>query len=177
MSAAMVPQIQMTVEVNGQAHTIVVEARMTLATALRDCLSLTGTRVGCDEGVCGTCTVLVDNEPVRACMLLAVQAHGRDVRTIEGIADENGLHPLQSAFVEHHAVQCGYCTAGFIMLALSALRRQPDITEAELVDILSANLCRCTGYGPIVTAVRKAQARMNGETAGARLRKAAGALG
>lgn len=150
-------KIQMTMEVNGAQRTIVVEPRATLVDALRDECHLTGTRTGCDEGVCGACTVLVDGEPVRACLMFAVQAHGSEVRTVEGLADGATLGVLQRAFVEAHAVQCGYCTAGFLMLAAGALERDPAMDDDALVALASANLCRCTGYQPIVRALRSAR--------------------
>lgn len=150
-------KIQMTMEVNGRPRTIVVEPRTTLVEALREECHLTGTRAGCDEGVCGTCTVLVDGEPVRACLMFAVQAHGSQVRTVEGLAERGALHPLQRAFVEEHAVQCGFCTAGFLMLAAGALELQPDLDDEELTALAAANLCRCTGYQPIVRALAAAR--------------------
>ncbi|MEM8853303.1 MAG: (2Fe-2S)-binding protein [Pseudomonadota bacterium] len=152
--------IQMTMEVNGTAKTVVVEPRATLADALRDALGLTGTHVGCEQGACGACTVLVEGEPVRACTLFAVQAHGMAVRTVEGLAEGDTLHPLQAAFLEHHALQCGYCTPGFLMLAVGALERNPHMSDEELIEVLSANLCRCTGYQSILRAVKAAQSAM-----------------
>jgi carbon-monoxide dehydrogenase small subunit len=137
-----------------------VEARRTLADAIREECGLTGTHLGCEHGVCGACTILLDGEPVRSCLMFAVQAGGRRIRTVEGLAEGEQLHPLQRAFIEHHGLQCGYCTPGFLMLAAGALERNPDIGDAELLEVLSANLCRCTGYKNIVTAVRAAAAEM-----------------
>ena len=141
--------------VNGRAVSITVEARRTLAEALREDLGLTGTHLGCEHGVCGACTVLMDGAPVRACLVLAVQAEGAAIRTVEGLAAPDGtLHPLQQAFSDHHALQCGYCTPGFLMLAIAMLEENPAMEEAEMVERLSSNLCRCTGYSGILAAVR-----------------------
>jgi len=145
--------------VNGRPVRLQVPARRTLAEALRDELGLTGTHLGCEHGVCGSCTVLMDGAPVRGCLVLAVQAEGCAIRTVEGLAPHGAaLHPLQQAFADHHAVQCGYCTPGFLMLALAILEEDPDMTEAEMVERLSSNLCRCTGYVGILRAVRAAAA-------------------
>ncbi len=149
-----------TLAINGQAYPISVEARRTLADVIREECGQTGTHIGCEHGVCGTCTVIVDGAPVRSCLMFAVQCEGAQIRTVEGLADGEDLHPLQSAFMEHHALQCGFCTPGFLMLAASVLEREPDIGEADLLDILSSNLCRCTGYANIVKAVGKAAAQM-----------------
>jgi carbon-monoxide dehydrogenase small subunit len=146
--------------VNGRRYDIRVDARKTLADALRDDCNLTGTHLGCEHGVCGACTIIVDGETVRSCLMFAVQADGRSLRTVEGLAKGNELHPLQSAFVEHHALQCGYCTPGFLMLATGVLEREPDISDDDLRDVLSSNLCRCTGYENIVKAVRAAAEQM-----------------
>ncbi|WP_203075277.1 (2Fe-2S)-binding protein [Falsiroseomonas ponticola] len=146
--------------VNGRAATIAVEARRTLAEALREDLGLTGTHLGCEHGVCGACTVLMDGAPVRACLVLAVQAEGCAIRTVEGLAAPDGtLHPLQQAFADHHALQCGYCTPGFLMLATAMLEENPAMEEAEMVERLSSNLCRCTGYAGILAAVRSVMRR------------------
>jgi carbon-monoxide dehydrogenase small subunit len=145
--------------VNGRAVRFRVPARRTLAEALREELGLTGTHLGCEHGVCGACTVLLDGAPVRGCLMLAVQADGLAIRTVEGLApDGAALHPLQQAFADHHALQCGYCTPGFLMLALAILEEDPDMPEAAMVERLSANLCRCTGYAAILKAVRAAAA-------------------
>jgi aerobic carbon-monoxide dehydrogenase small subunit len=153
-------KIELTLELNGRRYAVAVEARRTLADVVRDECGLTGTHLGCEHGVCGACTVLVDGEPVRACLMFAVQGRGRSIRTVEGLAQGGELHPLQRAFVAHHGLQCGYCTAGFLMLAAGVLEREPDISDEDLTEILSSNLCRCTGYQNIVTAVRAAAAEM-----------------
>ena len=145
--------MNITLAVDGEQRDFAVEARHTLADVLR-------THVGCEHGVCGACTVLVDGQPARACLMFAVQAQGKEIRTVASLARGDELHPLQRAFTEHHALQCGYCTPGFLMLALSLLERKPDIGDDELREELSANLCRCTGYDNIVKAVRAAAARM-----------------
>jgi carbon-monoxide dehydrogenase small subunit len=148
--------------VNGDSYTVRVEPRRTLADTLRDQCGLTGTNSGCEHGICGSCTVLVDDEPVRSCLMFAVQAQGRKIRTVEGLANGGKLHALQRAFIEHHALQCGFCTSGFLMLAVSIIERQPDIDDTELREALSANLCRCTGYKNIIKAVRAAAVEMRG---------------
>ena len=147
-------------EVNGTTYRIEVEPRRHLADALREDCRLTGTHLGCEHGVCGACTVLVDGVPVRACLMLAVQAQGKPVRTVEGLARGDELHPLQHAFWEHHGLQCGFCTPGFLMLAAGLLENDPHIPDEELVHALSSNLCRCTGYQNIIKAVRSAAAAM-----------------
>jgi len=147
-------------EVNGKNYAVRVEPRRTLVDALNDECGLTGTNAGCEHGVCGACTVLVDGEPVRACLMFAVQARGRRIRTIEGLARGDTLHPLQRAFMAHHALQCGYCTPGFLMLAAGVLERDPNVSDEELLQVVSSNLCRCTGYGNIVAAIRAAAAEM-----------------
>lgn len=144
---------------NDAPATLGVPVRASLADAVR-ALGATGTRVGCEHGACGTCTVLLDGEPVRSCLVLAVQADGRAVTTVEGLASGDDLHPLQEAFHDHHALQCGFCTPGFVVLAASLLEREPDASEERVRDVLSSNLCRCTGYAPIVDAVRAAQAEL-----------------
>ncbi len=149
-----------TLDINGQAYAIRVEARRTLADAIREECGQTGTHLGCEHGVCGTCTVIVDGAPVRSCLMFAVQCDGASIRTVEGLADGGEPHPLQRAFMEHHALQCGFCTPGFLMLAVAVLEREPDIGDEDLLDILSSNLCRCTGYANIVKAVRAAAAEM-----------------
>lgn len=147
-----------TLTVNGKDYAIRVEPRRTLADALRDQCGLTGTNSGCEHGVCGTCTVIVDGDPVRSCLMFAVQAQDKKIRTIEGLADGDKLHPLQRAFIAHHGLQCGFCTPGFLMLAASTLEREPNISDEDLVEVLSSNLCRCTGYQNIIKAVRAAAA-------------------
>jgi carbon-monoxide dehydrogenase small subunit len=139
--------------VNGQQHEVEVEARLLLVHLLRDTLGLTGTHVGCDTTNCGACTVHLDGEAVKSCTVLAAQADGAEVKTIEGMADGEKLHPLQEAFWNDHGLQCGYCTPGMIMAAADLLARNPDPTEAEVRKGLEGNLCRCTGYHNIVKAV------------------------
>jgi carbon-monoxide dehydrogenase small subunit len=145
---------------NGEDHRITVEPRRMLVDVIRDDCGKTGTHIGCEHGVCGSCTVLVDDMPVRACLMFAVQADGKRIRTVEGLAQDGKLHPLQSAFREHHGLQCGFCTPGFLMLAAGVLEREPDIDDTALMDVLASNLCRCTGYLNIVKAVRAAAAQM-----------------
>ena len=143
------------VEVNGVAHEGDVEPRTLLSDFIRHGAGLTGTKVGCEHGVCGACTVHVDGEPVRACLMLAVQANGRAVRTVEDLADDGELSPLQRAFQETHALQCGFCTAGFLMSIEAFLRDAVDPSDEEIRAALAGNLCRCTGYEAIVEAVRR----------------------
>jgi len=145
---------------NGQACRHEVEPRKTLVDVIREECGATGTHIGCEHGVCGACTILMDGEPVRACLLFAVQAEGKALRTVEGLEQDGVLHPLQRAFTEHHALQCGYCTPGFLMLAAGLLERDPPLTDEDLVDALSSNLCRCTGYQNILRAVRAAATEM-----------------
>ena len=145
--------MQLTLHVDGAERAVEAEPRETLADVLR-------THVGCEHGVCGACTVLVDGEPARACLMFAAQAQGKSIRTVASLSRGEELHPLQRAFIEHHALQCGYCTPGFLMLAASLLERVPNMSDEELRDALSANLCRCTGYQNIVKAVRAAAEEM-----------------
>ncbi len=144
------------VTVNGTRHEAEVEPRQLLVYFLREQLGLTGTNVGCDTSSCGACTVLLDGESVKSCTILAVQADGSEVTTIEGLASDGQLHPVQRAFHEHHALQCGYCTPGFVMAAVSLLREHPSPSEEEIRRGLEGNLCRCTGYHNIVRAVQAA---------------------
>jgi aerobic-type carbon monoxide dehydrogenase small subunit (CoxS/CutS family) len=153
----------LTLTVNGAEHEVVVEPRRTLADVLRHDLRLTGTHVGCEHGVCGACTVLIDESPVRACLVFAVQAEGSSVRTVESLAAPGELSDLQQSFSDHHALQCGFCTPGFLMLAEGVLAEQPDASREDVREALSANLCRCTGYQTIVDAVC-ATARSRRET-------------
>jgi aerobic carbon-monoxide dehydrogenase small subunit len=139
--------------INGTIHAIEVEPRRTLVDAIRKDCGLTGTHIGCEQGVCGACTVILDGAPVRSCLIFAVQAEGCAIRTIEGLAPENDFHPLQSAFMEHHGLQCGFCTPGFLMLAAAILERDPNASDEKLAEALSSNLCRCTGYQGILDAV------------------------
>lgn len=139
--------------VNGTAYTRQAPVRMTLADFLREELNLTGTHLGCEHGVCGACTILFNSEAVRSCLLLAVQADGAQLMTVEGLAPGDTLHPLQRAFQEHHALQCGFCTPGFLMTAYAFLQETVRPTESEVRQAISGNLCRCTGYTPIVQAI------------------------
>ncbi|HVT19531.1 MAG TPA: (2Fe-2S)-binding protein [Thermoanaerobaculia bacterium] len=149
------------VTVNGRRHERQVEPRLLLSDFLRHDLGLTGTHVGCEHGVCGACTVLLDGEPVRSCLLLAVQADGRDIGTVEGLASGPGdLHPLQQAFWEAHGLQCGFCTPGFLMTLVPFLAQNPDPSEDEIRRAISGNLCRCTGYQHIVDAVKLAARKL-----------------
>jgi carbon-monoxide dehydrogenase small subunit len=148
--------------VNGGTHELEVEPRMLLVHALRDGLGLTGAHVGCDTSQCGACTVLLDGRAVKSCTVLAVQAEGADVTTIEGLARDGELHPLQRAFVEHHGLQCGFCTPGMILTAADLLARDPEPTAAAIRHALRGNLCRCTGYQPIVDSVLAAAAELRG---------------
>ena len=145
-----------TVTVNGKIYERSVEPRMTLVDLLRDELALTGTHVGCEHGVCGACTILMNGEAIRSCLTLAVQADGRQLMTVEGLARPEELHPLQKAFQERHALQCGFCTPGFLMTAYAFLEETPAPTEAQVREAISGNICRCTGYLPIIQAILEA---------------------
>ena len=149
-----------TLNINGRGYPIEVESRRTLADAIREDCGQTGTHIGCEHGFCGACTVIVDGEPVRSCLMFAVQADGKKIRTVEGLAQGDKLHPMQQAFMDHHGLQCGFCTPGFLMLAVGVLEREPDISDENLIDVLSSNLCRCTGYQNIIKAVRAAAKEM-----------------
>jgi aerobic carbon-monoxide dehydrogenase small subunit len=153
-------KIRISLDVNGSVHTVAIEPRRTLVDVLRDDCHLTGTHIGCEHGVCGACTILVDDKPVRSCLMFGVQAEGKKIRTVEGLADGDTLHPLQKAFWENHGLQCGFCTPGFLMLAAGALEESPDMSDEEIKEVLSSNLCRCTGYQNIIKAVRLAAAEM-----------------
>ena len=142
--------------VNGKVYERSVEVRMTLADFLRDMLGLTGTHLGCEHGVCGACTLLFDGEAVRSCLMLAVQAVGASLMTVEGLAQGERLHPLQQAFQEYHALQCGFCTPGFLMTAYALLKENPEPTEEETREGISGNICRCTGYQSIIEAILQA---------------------
>jgi aerobic-type carbon monoxide dehydrogenase small subunit (CoxS/CutS family) len=144
--------------VNGAPAEIEVEPRTSLADCLRHRLGLTGTHLGCEHGVCGACTVIVDGDAVRSCLMLAVQAEGAEITTVEGLSDDMALSPLQTAFRKHHALQCGFCTPGMITTAHALLSAEPDCDEARIREVLSGNLCRCTGYLPIVAAILEARA-------------------
>ena len=150
------------VNVNGSSHTDTVEPRLLLVYYLRDVLGLTGTHVGCDTSQCGACTVLVDGLAVKSCTLLAVQAHGSEITTIEGLAQNGELHPLQEGFWEEHGLQCGFCTPGMIMTLYQVLERNPDPSEQEIRHSIAGNLCRCTGYHNIIKAAQYAAKKMRG---------------
>jgi aerobic-type carbon monoxide dehydrogenase small subunit (CoxS/CutS family) len=141
------------VTVNGVAHSASVPVRLTLADFLRDTLNLTGTHLGCEHGVCGACTVIVDGAAVRSCLMLAVQVNGHRVETVESLAPDGALNPLQAALSRHHALQCGFCTSGFLMTATAALREGPVEDTAHAREILSGNICRCTGYAGLINAL------------------------
>ena len=153
------------VTVNGEEQQSSVEPRTLLVHYLRDVLNLTGTHVGCDTGQCGACTVLLNGQPVKSCMVLAVQADGAQVQTVEGLARNGEYHPIQAAFWEKHGLQCGFCTPGMMMAAVGLLQRNPNPTDAEIREQLEGNLCRCTGYQNIVAAVRSAAEAMGAGTA------------
>ena len=149
-----------TLNINGRDYSIKTEPRRTLVDAIREDCGQTGTHIGCEHGICGACTVIVNGEPVRSCLMFAVQADGARIRTVEGLAQGDKLHPMQQAFMDHHGLQCGFCTPGFLMLAVSVLEREPNIGDEDLIDVLSSNLCRCTGYQNIIKAVRAAAKEM-----------------
>ena len=156
----MTDRLDITLNINGQAYAVATEPRRILADVIREECGRTGTHVGCEHGVCGACTVIVDGEPVRSCLMFAVQADGSEIRTVEGLADGETLNPLQHAFMTHHALQCGFCTPGFLMLATAVLEKDPDIGDDELVETLASNLCRCTGYANILKAIKAVAADM-----------------
>ncbi|MEV0112503.1 (2Fe-2S)-binding protein [Streptomyces sp. NPDC050844] len=143
----------LTLDVNGERHEVITEPRRTLVDVLRHDLRLTGTHVGCEHGICGACTVLVDDRPARACLMFAAQAEGARIRTVESLSDGAELSDLQRAFSEHHGLQCGFCTPGFLMLAEGFLAERPEATKDEIREVVAANLCRCTGYQTIVEAI------------------------
>jgi len=156
----MIEKVQITLNINGQDHSVSVEPRRTLVDVIRDDCGQTGTHIGCEHGICGACTIILEGEAVRSCLMFAIQADGKRIRTVEGLADGDKLHPLQTAFMAHHALQCGFCTPGFLMLAVNALETNPNITDEEILEVLSSNLCRCTGYQNIIKAVRSTAAEM-----------------
>jgi carbon-monoxide dehydrogenase small subunit len=159
---------EVTLMVNGQLYTHSIEPRLLLSDFLRHELALTGTHVGCEHGVCGACTVLLDGVAVRSCLTFAIQANGHTITTVEGLsADPDHLHPLQAAFWEAHALQCGFCTPGFLMTLLPFLEEHPDPTEDEIRQALSGNICRCTGYQNIVEAVQLAATKLRSSTGSA----------
>lgn len=147
-------QLDIVLKINGADHSIRVQPRRTLVDAIRDDCGQTGTHIGCEHGSCGACTVLVDGVPVRSCLMFAVQADGCEVRTVEGLICEGQISPLQQSFIQHHALQCGFCTPGFLMLATGLLEQNRAMSDEDLLDALSSNLCRCTGYQNILEAVK-----------------------
>lgn len=153
-------KVSLTLEVNGRSYDVLVEPRKTLADTIREDCGLTGTHLGCEHGVCGACTILADGQPVRSCLMFAVQCEGVELRTVEGLADGETLHPMQQAFWENHGLQCGFCTPGFLMLAVGYLEQHPEPSEEELKEVLASNLCRCTGYQNILKAVNQAAVAM-----------------
>ena len=161
----MPPTVPIGLNVNGIRHELGVEPRWLLVDVIRDVLGLTGTHIGCEHGVCGTCTVLVNGETTRSCLMLAVTADGAEILTVEGLSSGDQLHPLQQAFRDAQGLQCGFCTPGMLMLAHELLRENPAPSEQEIREAISANLCRCTGYQGIVEAVRLAAAQGAGVTA------------
>ena len=162
----MTDKVDLKLRINGRDHAVRVEPRKTLVDAIREDCGLTGTHIGCEHGVCGACTVIVGSKAVRSCLMFAVQAQGKPIRTVEGLAKGNALHPLQSAFIAHHGLQCGFCTPGFLMLATGVLESEPNITDEDLRDVLASNLCRCTGYQNIIKAVRSMVLEMRRERSG-----------
>jgi aerobic carbon-monoxide dehydrogenase small subunit len=148
---------QLSLAVNGEPYEVQVEARWLLSDVIRHVVGLTGTHVGCEHGVCGCCTVLVDGNPVRSCLMLAVQAEGAEIETVEGLAEDSGeLHPLQESFRRHHGLQCGFCTPGFLMSSLPIYKHAAEMTDEELREAIGGQLCRCTGYAGILAAIRGA---------------------
>lgn len=158
MTASPEEHLPVAVSINGRTYRGHVEARRTLADFIREDAALTGTKLGCEHGVCGACTVLVDDVPARSCLMLAVQADGRSIRTVEGLADGAELNPLQKAFRNNHGLQCGFCTAGFLMSATALLEDNPHPSRDEIVETISGSLCRCTGYQTIIEAIEEAAA-------------------
>ena len=163
LNPAIKPSRLVKLTVNGVNYERMVEPRLTLVDFLRVELGLTGTHVGCEHGVCGACTVLFDDQPVRACIMFAVQANGHDIQTVESMAPGEELHPIQQAFLENFSLQCGFCTPGFLLTVQDLLARNPDPTETEIREALSGNICRCTGYQPIIAAVKDAAARLRNQ--------------
>jgi carbon-monoxide dehydrogenase small subunit len=153
-------RLNITVTVNGQIYERAVEPRLLLSDFLRHDLALTGTHVGCEHGVCGACTILFDGQPARSCLIFAVQANGHEVTTVEALGTPDALHPIQEAFMEAHAAQCGYCTPGFLMTLVPFLAENPDPDDDEIREAIAGNLCRCTGYQHIVDAVKLAADKM-----------------
>ena len=156
----MVDMRDIQLNVNGITHSTAVETRFSLADVLRENLNLTGTHLGCEHGVCGACTVLVDGEAIRSCLMLGVQADGKEIVTIEGLASGDDLHPVQEAFWQSHGLQCGYCTPGFLTTLVAFLKENPDPSEKEIREAISGNICRCTGYQNIVNAALMAAKKL-----------------
>ena len=152
--------VQISVTVNGESRAAEVEPRLLLVHFIRETLNLTGTHIGCDTTHCGACTVLLDGRPVKSCTIFAVQAHGRDVKTVESLAGGGALHPIQEAFTEEHGLQCGFCTPGMMLTGVAFLEGNPDPTETEIRQAISGNLCRCTGYVNIIKAYQSAAAKL-----------------
>jgi aerobic carbon-monoxide dehydrogenase small subunit len=161
---SLVDRKEVTLRINGNTHVATVDVRTTLVDFIREQVGLTGTHVGCEHGVCGACTVLLDGAPVRSCLLFAVQADGEQISTVEALGTPEHLHPIQEAFRDHHGLQCGFCTPGFLMTTVALLHDRPTPSEAEIRSALSGNLCRCTGYQGIVEAVLDAAQRLRGQT-------------
>lgn len=153
---------EITLTVNGEQHTLEVESRLLLVHLIRENLGLTGTHIGCDTSNCGACTILLNGKSVKSCTIFAVQARGKEIKTVESLAGADGLHPLQEGFKETHGLHCGFCTPGMLMRALELLEKNPDPSEEEIRWGISGNLCRCTGYNNIVKAIQYAAARMAG---------------
>jgi aerobic-type carbon monoxide dehydrogenase small subunit (CoxS/CutS family) len=152
-------EVSVSLVVNGRPQRLRVQPRVSLADTLRECLSLTGVKVGCEQGVCGSCTVLVDGKPMRSCLMLGVQAEGRKIGTVEGLATGTTLHPLQESFRRHHALQCGFCSAGFLATAVALLTENPRPSREQVREAISGNICRCTGYETIVDAIVDPESR------------------
>jgi aerobic carbon-monoxide dehydrogenase small subunit len=155
-----VTPMQVQVTINGEKHQAEVEPRLLLVHLIRDVLRLTGTHIGCDTTHCGACTVLVDGRPIKSCTMFAVQAHGREIMTVEGLEQNGALHPVQEGFMQEHGLQCGYCTPGMLMTSYAFLKKTPNPTEAEIRWAISGNLCRCTGYVNIVKSIEYAAAKL-----------------
>jgi carbon-monoxide dehydrogenase small subunit len=164
----MAEPLRIALRVNGEVRSADVEPRESLADCLREHLGLTGTHLGCEHGVCGACTVIVDGRTARACLMLAVEADGGDITTVEGLAAGEALHPVQQAFMEEHGLQCGFCTPGFVVTLYQLFRERPGADEAEIREHLGGNLCRCTGYQNILVAALKAAALLQEARAGQR---------
>ncbi|MDG6905989.1 MAG: (2Fe-2S)-binding protein [Nitrososphaerota archaeon] len=164
-SVAKTETVQVTCKINGKEYSGSAEPRLLLVHFIRDVLNLTGTHIGCDTGHCGACTIIVNGKTVKSCMMLAVQANGADILTVEGLARGDKLHPIQQAYWENHGLQCGYCTPGMLMSSLFLLQRNPDPTDEEIRKGIEGNLCRCTGYVNIVKSIKAAAKKMQAETA------------